>query len=132
MTDLDLNELEVAPPEVVQQAARDFAVALSETPQFMAYETALDRLNHDPQAQHALEALEKKQHALRAVVMLNALSAEEQADLERLRAAFLNQPAVTAFYQAKADLQSLCQTTADWLSEAIGLNYAAACGSGCC
>ena len=132
MSDFDLNELELAPPEVVRQAARDFAVALSETPQFMTYEAALVRLNQDPQAQHALEALDKKQQALQAVLMLNALSAEERVELDLLRAAFLNQPTVTAFYQAQADLQAVCQAAADWLSGAIGLNYAAACGSGCC
>jgi cell fate (sporulation/competence/biofilm development) regulator YlbF (YheA/YmcA/DUF963 family) len=132
MSDFDLNELELAPPEVVRHAARDFAVALSETPQFRAYETAIERLNNDPQAQHALEALEKKQQALQAVLLLNAMSTDERADLERLRSAFLSQPAVTTFYQAQADLQIVCQASADWLSVAIGLNYAAACGSGCC
>lgn len=32
MTALDLNELELAPPEVVRQAAGDFAATLAETP----------------------------------------------------------------------------------------------------
>ncbi len=132
MTDLSVNELELAPPEVVRQSARDFAVALSETPQFKAYETAIEHLNNDPQAQHALEALAKKQQALQAVLLLNAMSTEERAELERLRSVFLSQPAVTALYQAQADLQIVCQAVADWLSEAIGLNFAAACGSGCC
>ncbi len=132
MNDFDLNELEVAPPEVVQQAARDFAVALSETPQFKAYEEAIARLNDDPQAQRILEALEEKQQALQAVLMLNALSPEERGELERLRAAFLNHPTVVAFYQAQADLQAVCQAAAERLSAAIGFNYATACGAGCC
>lgn len=132
MSDFNLNELELAPPEVVRQSARDFAVALSETPQFKAYEIAIERLNNDPQVQHALEALEKKQQALQAVLLLNAMSAEEREELERLRLAFLSQPGVTAFYQAQADLQIVCRAAADWLSEAIGLNFAAACGAGCC
>ena len=34
MPDFDVNELELAPPEVVRQSARDFAAALAETPQF--------------------------------------------------------------------------------------------------
>jgi hypothetical protein len=33
MSDFALNELEIAPPEVVIQSARDFAAALVETPQ---------------------------------------------------------------------------------------------------
>ena len=41
MSDFALNELEVAPPEVVIQSARDFAAALVETPQFQAFEAAI-------------------------------------------------------------------------------------------
>lgn len=132
MSDFDLKELELAPPEVVRQSARDFAVALSETPQFKAYETAIERLNDDPQAQHAMEAFQAKQEALQAMLMLNAVSAAERAELEQLQLAFMNQPAVAAYFQAQTDLMAICQASADWLSEAIGLNFAAACGSGCC
>ena len=47
MSDFVVNELELAPPEVVRQAARDFAAALAETPQFQAFEAATDRLSND-------------------------------------------------------------------------------------
>lgn len=132
MNDFDLNELELAPPEVVRQSARDFATALAETPQFQAYETAIERLNDDAQAQHMLAALEKKQQALRGMLMLNAVSPQERAELEQLQLAFMERPSAQAYFQAQADLMAICQASANWLSEAIGLNYAAACGSGCC
>lgn len=41
MSALIANELEIAPPEVVRQATRDFATTLAETPQFKAYEEAV-------------------------------------------------------------------------------------------
>ena len=132
MSDFDLNELEVAPPEVVRQSARDFAVALSETPQFKAYEEALERLNHDTVAQRAIDAFQSKQQSLQALLMLNAVSEADKAELQRLQRAFSSAPAVVAYAQAQADLMVICQASADWLSEAIRLNYAAACGSGCC
>jgi cell fate (sporulation/competence/biofilm development) regulator YlbF (YheA/YmcA/DUF963 family) len=132
MNDYDLNELELAPPEVVRQSARDFAAALVETPQFQAFEAATDQLNNDPIAQRAMEAYHAKQDALKAMLMLNAVSAEERAELERLRSAFMDQPSVATYFQAQADLMVICQASADWLSEAIGLNFAAVCGSGCC
>jgi cell fate (sporulation/competence/biofilm development) regulator YlbF (YheA/YmcA/DUF963 family) len=132
MNAYDLNELELAPTEVVRQAARDFAAALAETPQFRAYEEAVERLNHDTVAQRAIDAFQAKQQSLQAMLMLNAVSAADKAELQRLQNAFSSVPAVVAYAEAQADLMAICQASADWLSEAIGLNYAAACGSGCC
>ncbi len=132
MTDVVLNELELAPSEVVRQAARDFATALTETPQFKAYEEAAERLNHDVAAQRVIDEFQAKRQALQAQLMLNAVSEADQAELQRLQDAFSNTPAVMAYAQAQADLMMICQAAADWLSEAIGLNYTAACRSGCC
>ncbi len=132
MTDVVLNELELAPPEVVREAARDFATALAETPQFKAYEEAAERLNHDVEAQRVIDEFQAKRQALRAQLLLNAASEADQAELQRLQDAFSNTPAVMVYAQAQADLMAICQAAADWLSEAIGLNYTAACGSGCC
>ncbi len=132
MDDVALNELELAPPEVVRQSARDFAAALAETPQFKAYEEAAERVNHDVEAQRVIDAFQAKRQALQAQLMLNAVSEADKAELQRLQDAFSNTPAVMAYAQAQADLMVICQAAADWLSEAIGLNYTAACGSGCC
>ena len=132
MTDVALNELELAPPEVVRQAACDFAAVLAETPQFKAYEEAAERLNHDPVAQRAIDAYQAKRESLQAMLMLNAVSEADQAELQRLQNVFSSAPAVMAYAQAQADLMAICQAVADGLSEAIGLNYAAACSSGCC
>ncbi len=132
MTDVVLNELELAPPEVVRQSARDFAVVLAETPQFKAYEEAAERLNHDPVAQRAIDAYQAKRESLQAMLMLNAVNDADQAELQRLQNVFSSAPAVMAYAQAQADLMAICQAVADGLSEAIGLNYAAACSSGCC
>ncbi len=132
MNDFSVNELAVAPPEVARQAARDFAVALAETPQFKAYEDAIDRLNHDAAAQQAIDAFQAKQESLQAMLLLNAVSEADKAELQRLQRVFSSTPAVIAYAQAQADLMAICQLAADVLSQAIGLNYAAACGSGCC
>ena len=132
MSDFDLNELELAPPEVVRQSARDFAVALSETPQFTAYEEAVEGLNHDTAAQRAIDAFQSKQQSLQTMLMLNAVGDADKAELQRLQRAFASTPAVVTYAQAQTDLMAICQAAADWVSETIELNYAAACGSGCC
>ena len=132
MDTLELNELDVADPSVVRAAARNFAAALSETPQFKAFEQAAERFRQDPSAQQALSAYQEKQQSLRALLMLNAVSAEQRAELESLQSAFVNHPVVQDYFSAQTELAALCQTLGDALSEAIGLNYAAACGVSCC
>lgn len=132
MTNLTVNELELAPPAVIRQAARDFAQALAETPQFQALEAAGEQLRGDAAAQAAMQAFQAKQQALQMMQMLNAVSAEETAELERLRQVFLAAPAVAAYLQAQEDFTILCRAAADVLSKSIGLSFTAACGPGCC
>jgi cell fate (sporulation/competence/biofilm development) regulator YlbF (YheA/YmcA/DUF963 family) len=79
-----------------------------------------------------MQAYQQKQQSLRALVMLNALSAEQHDELERLQSAFINHPVVQEYFTAQAELATLCQALGDALSESIGLNYAAACGVSCC
>ncbi|GAB4524758.1 MAG: hypothetical protein Fur0018_08580 [Anaerolineales bacterium] len=128
----NINSLEVAPLSVVKQAARDFAVALAETPQFKAFEEASLHFYKDAEAQQALQAYQRKLQSLRMMFMLNAVSPEEQSELERLHEEFLAYPSAKAYLQAQTDLVALCQVVGDLLSEQIGLNYAAACGASCC
>lgn len=126
------SDLEVASTTVVFQAARDFAVALAETEEFEAFEQANERFRRDEHAQQAMRAFQSKQQSLSALLMLNAVSEEERTELERLYAAFAAEPAVVAYVQAQDDLTALARTCAALLSRAIGLDYAASCGSGCC
>jgi cell fate (sporulation/competence/biofilm development) regulator YlbF (YheA/YmcA/DUF963 family) len=132
MTTYALNDLELATPTVVKQSARDFAVALVGTPEFQAFEEAAERMRQDEPAQQAMEAYQAKHQSLQALLLLNAVSEDEQAELERLRQAFFSDPSVIAYLQAEAALRAVCQATADLISQDIGLNYAAVCGYQCC
>jgi cell fate (sporulation/competence/biofilm development) regulator YlbF (YheA/YmcA/DUF963 family) len=127
-----LNDLELAPASVVMQSARDFAVALASTPQFEAFEQASIRLREDKHAQAAMQAFQEKQQSLQALLLLNAVGPDDQAALNQLREAFLQQPSVIAYQEAEANLRGLCQETSGMLSQYIGLDFATVCGSGCC
>lgn len=132
MDDQVFDNIEIAPPSVVLSAARAFAAALAETPQFEAFEQAAERFRQDQTAQQARGAYQEKQMEWRALLMLNALSAEQTAELEGLQNAFMDQPVVQEYLKAQTELAALCQAAGDTLSESIGLNYAAACGVSCC
>jgi cell fate (sporulation/competence/biofilm development) regulator YlbF (YheA/YmcA/DUF963 family) len=132
MEDILSEEIEIAPTSVVLQAARDFAAALAETPQFKTFEQAAFAFRQDRAAQQAMQAYQKKQQSLRALVMLNALSPEQHDELEHLQNAFTSQPIEQEYFNAQTELTSLCQVLGDALSQSIGLNYAVACGVSCC
>jgi cell fate (sporulation/competence/biofilm development) regulator YlbF (YheA/YmcA/DUF963 family) len=132
MNEFVFDDIEIAPPSVVKRTARDFAAALAETTQFKALEQTAERFRQDQAAQQAMQAYEEKQISWRALLMLNALSAEQQAELDELHSAFVNQPVVAEYFKAQTEFVTLCQTLGDALSESIGLNYAVACGVSCC
>ena len=132
MNDFVFDDIEIAPPSVVKRTARDFAAALAETTQFKALEQTAERFRQDQAAQQAMQAYEEKQISWRALLMLNALSAEQQAELDELHSAFVNHPVVAEYFKAQTEFVTLCQTLGDAFSESIGLNYAVACGVSCC
>lgn len=132
MFDQQLNDIEIAPPSVVKQSARDFAAALAETPHFAAFEAAAERLSKDQAAQKAIEAFQTKQGSLQMLLRLNAVSPEDQGELDRLRQIYLAEPSVQAYIQAQTELTTLCQAVGDLISQSIGLNYSVTCGSSCC
>jgi cell fate (sporulation/competence/biofilm development) regulator YlbF (YheA/YmcA/DUF963 family) len=132
MSTMSIPDLEMGLTGEVHQAARAFAATLAATPAFLAFEQAHDALRGDEAAQRAGAAYQEKQQSLHMMLMLNAVSVEEQDELDRLRDAFLGAPSVVAMLQAQEDLQALCRTTADMLSEVIELDVAAACGPRCC
>jgi cell fate (sporulation/competence/biofilm development) regulator YlbF (YheA/YmcA/DUF963 family) len=123
MTDYAVDNVEVTAE--AHQAARDFATALTRTPQFKAFESASDRMQQDPAAQRALAAFQHKQ----SVGSAPAASPEDQAELQRLYQTFLDEPSVVALVEAQTELQALCREAAEHLSARIGLSYAAVCGS---
>lgn len=116
----------------VNLAAHAFAQALAESAEFQAYEQSAERLKQDETAQQVIRAYQNKQRSLQMMLRLNAVSPQDQAELERLQTAFLNHPSVAAYLQAQEDLQALCQAAAGLLTERIGLSFTAACGPGCC
>ena len=132
MTSIGVSDLEIAPPSVIRQAALDFAAALAASSQFQLFEAASACLTEDLAAQQAMRAYQEKQQALQGLLLLNAVSEEEQAELERLRKVFLDKPAVIDYLEAEANLRTLCQKSANQLSQLIDFDFAAACSTGCC
>ncbi len=131
MSNIVSNDIDLSVSVTCRRAVRDFASALAETPQFQAFERASEALNADEAAQRAIEAHQAKQQSLRMMLMLNAVSDTDRAELENLRLAVLAQPAVSVYLDAERALIVLLQSIADVVSERIGLPFAVS-RSGCC
>ena len=116
----------------VERAAKDFVVALSKTPEFEAFEHAYLRFRDDERAQEALRAFQARQQELQAMLMLGAATAEQRAELERLREAWMAEPSVIEYVEAQMSLAMLSRAIDERLSEKMGLGFAAACQPTCC
>lgn len=116
----------------VDQAIREFAMALTEAEEFRTFEIAAQNLRQDAEAQEAIRDFQEKQSALQMMLMLNAVSSEDRQELQRLQEAFVSHPTVATYLQAQEDLTAVCQAVAQMLNESTGLSFSAACGPGCC
>jgi cell fate (sporulation/competence/biofilm development) regulator YlbF (YheA/YmcA/DUF963 family) len=128
----DVLAMESPGRDQVDRAARDFAAAMSETPEFRAFEQAYVRFRDDRRAQEELRAFEEKQRSLQALLMLNAVGNDELAELERLRDAWRSEDSVVGYVEAQAALSALCRATDHALSEKLGLGFARVCRPSCC
>ena len=116
----------------VSAAAKAFASALADTPEFRTFEESYHAFKHDRAAQEAVRLFQEKQRSLQAMQQLGMLEQKELDELEGLRDAMMNQPRVRAYVEAQNELTLLCQAAAKELSEALGLDFASACAPGCC
>jgi cell fate (sporulation/competence/biofilm development) regulator YlbF (YheA/YmcA/DUF963 family) len=132
MVDIPWNDLEVAPKSAVMQAARQFAQALADTAQFKAFEQGYYNFRQDDEAQSAIQSFQKKQVSLKALLMLNAISAEDQQELQTLLDRVNQRPSVIEYSQAQNALIVISQEIGDQLSKAIGLDYGNSCRTGGC
>jgi len=128
------HEFEVASKTTVKQAARQFAEAFVEMPQYLAFEQAYYAYSKDEKAQEALQEFQAKQASLQALLMLNAVSEADKAELTRLRDKFYNLPSIMEYSKAQNELVAVSQEIGDMITEAIGINFGNACrtGGGCC
>jgi cell fate (sporulation/competence/biofilm development) regulator YlbF (YheA/YmcA/DUF963 family) len=126
-----VNERELSPEARTALAA--LAEALTEAPQFAAFEAASLRLEADAGAQEALEAYQTECRSLEMLMRLNALSPDQQDELDALKAAVSAQESITAYSEAQGELAGLWQAVTALLSQRIGVDYGAASRvSGCC
>lgn len=114
-----------------QQALHSLAAVVRAAPAYTNFERAAANLERDEAAQQAIADLQAKQESLRALIMLNALDAEDRAELEQLERAVYSSVTITAYLEAQNELVALCCDLNDRISAAVGMRFALRRG-GCC
>lgn len=129
-----LNNLEIASRSTVMLAAKQFAEALGDSPQFREFEQSNIEYQRDAEAKSIIQEFQIKQSSLKALMMLNTVREEDRQELQNLHERFYLQPSVVRYSEAQEELVLISQEIGDLLSKAIGLDYATSCSStgGCC
>ena len=79
-----------------------------------------------------MQTYQVKLHSLQALSRLNATSAEERVEVDRMYSALWEHSSVVDYFQAQESLKMLIQATADLLSQQIGLDFVASCSPDRC
>jgi len=116
----------------VRAAAKAFAAAIAETPEFQAFEQSAYKLRRDSEAQRVIQAFQEKQRSLGVMRRLSMLGEAELEELDRLHHEMMSHPTVQAYSVAQAALVELCQAADAEISRAVGLDFAASCAPSCC
>lgn len=132
MTETTRDDAVVGSKLIVLQAARRFAETLAGSPQFREFEQSHFDYRQDTEAQSAIQAFQKKQASLKALLMLNAVDEEDRKELQRLQDQFCRQPCVLRYATAQKELTVACQDVGDQLSKAIGMDFGSSCRTGGC
>jgi cell fate (sporulation/competence/biofilm development) regulator YlbF (YheA/YmcA/DUF963 family) len=126
-----MSELTLEVSTGLRQAVQTLATALRETPAFARFEKAALQFQNDEMARQTIAELQSKQQALQAMIMLNALNAEDRAELERLERAVYASETIKAYIEAQDELANQCLELNDYISQSVGMRFAVRQG-GCC
>ena len=114
-----------------RQALRTLVETLRDTPAFTNFGQAAANLERDKEAQLAIAAHQSKQQSLRALIMLDALTAADRAELGQLEHAVYANATITAYLEAESEFVTICRDLNDRISDAVGMRFAVKRG-GCC
>jgi len=132
LDNIELNELEVTPRLIVVQAAKKFAEGFAETPEFLEFELAFYNYRQDAEAIKTIQEYQQKQASLKAQLILNDVSDEDDRELKKLKVKFTEQPSVIRYTKAQEALVAISQEVGDLISNVIGIDYGNSCNTGGC
>ncbi len=116
------------------EAAKALASALAQSPAFRRFEVAHERFRTDEAAQQKLAEFEGKQREHRQAATWGGVSARQQQALEQEWETLCAIPSLGQYLRAQEELTIALRDSVRTISDAIGIDYGAACSppGGCC
>jgi len=114
-----------------QEAARQFAAILAATSQYKAFALARQQLQHDAEAQRAIQDFQRQQHYVQMTQIWGTVTEADVQELRRLHEALMRIPTVQEYVHGQEELARTCQAVAHIISEIIGTDFVPH-RSGCC
>jgi cell fate (sporulation/competence/biofilm development) regulator YlbF (YheA/YmcA/DUF963 family) len=118
--------------ERLDKSIKEFAQAISESPEFLSFEEAKKKLKEDQKAQKLIKEYEDKQQLFQ--MFGNSGDNQTQAELNKYREKMLAHPQILDYFQKQDDLTRFFQELGKLISDVAGFDFGQACAppTGCC
>jgi len=128
MLTLESNWLE----ERLDKIIKEFAQAIAECPEFLAFEKAQKKLEEAQKAQSLIKEYGDKQQLFH--MFGNSSDSQAQAELNKYREKMLACPQIRDYFQKQDDLTRFFQELGKFISDVVGFDFGRACAppTGCC
>ena len=118
--------------ERLDKIIKEFAQAISESPEFLSFEEARKKLKKDQKAQKLIREYEDKQQLFQ--MFGNSGYSQAQAELNEYREKMLAYPQIRDYFEKQEDLTRFFQELGKLISDEAGFDFSQACAppTGCC
>lgn len=118
--------------ERLDKIIKEFAQAISESPEFLSFEEARKKLKEDQKAQKLIKEFEDKQQLFQ--MFGNSGDSQAQAELNEYREKMLTHPQIRDYLERQDDLTRFFQELGKLISDVGGFDFSQACAppTGCC
>jgi cell fate (sporulation/competence/biofilm development) regulator YlbF (YheA/YmcA/DUF963 family) len=118
--------------ERLDKIIKEFAQAISESPEFLSFEEARKKLKEDQKAQKLIKEFEDKQQLFQ--MFGNSSDSQTQAELNKYREKMLTHPQIRDYFERQDDLTRFFQDLGKLISDVAGFDFGQACAppTGCC
>jgi cell fate (sporulation/competence/biofilm development) regulator YlbF (YheA/YmcA/DUF963 family) len=118
--------------ERLDKIIKEFAQAISESPEFLSFEEARKKLKEDQKAQKLIKEFEDKQQLFQ--MFGNSSDSQTQAELNKYREKMLTHPQIRDYFQKQGDFTRFFQDLGKLISDVAGFDFGQACAppTGCC
>lgn len=125
------DAVEDAESPAVTDLARDLGEAITDLPEYEAYEDARERVERDEDAQRKIDEFEGLRQEFMLARQTGEATQEDLRELQRAQQELHEIPAMAAYLEAQAELDARLEAVNEAISEPLSMDFGEQAG-GCC